>query len=131
MRLTATAIGGLFIVGSMQLPDVAGDCIDRRPPPSERNFVSPAVDSAIESIASNMTDSELACIFRNSLPNTLDTTVTFPGGTTCADADLPFVITGDITAMWLRDSMNQVSLPHQHACEVFAWFVFRFIDIQY
>ncbi len=87
-------------------------CSDGRPPPAQRNFVSPAVDQAIESIAGNISDPELACIFRNTLPNTLDTTVTFPGGFTCSsDDNLPFVITGDIDAMWLRDSMNQV-LPY-------------------
>lgn len=54
--------------------------------------------------------STLACVFSNALPNTLDTTVlqyaTEPNGTT-------FVITGDINAMWLRDSMNQV-LPYMN-----------------
>ena len=41
----------------------------------------------------------------NTLPNTLDTTVaSFDFGDT-------FIITGDINAMWLRDSCNQV-LPY-------------------
>ena len=86
-------------------------CHDGRPSVAQRNFVSKAVDEAIDAIASNMSDPDLACIFRNTLPNTLDTTVTFPGGAQSSDDSLPFVITGDITAMWLRDSMNQV-LPY-------------------
>jgi meiotically up-regulated gene 157 (Mug157) protein len=51
-------------------------------------------------------DSELACLLRNTLPNTLDTTVR-----SGASVDCTLVITGDITAMWLRDSTNQV-LPY-------------------
>ena len=89
----------------------AADCPDGRPPARQRNFVSTAIDSVVDSVAAKMSDPDLACIFRNTLPNTLDTTVTFPGGFTAAEAALPFVITGDITAMWLRDSTNQV-LPY-------------------
>jgi meiotically up-regulated gene 157 (Mug157) protein len=54
-----------------------------------------------------MSDPDLARLFRNCFPNTLDTTVGF------YDRDQPstFIITGDISAMWLRDSTNQV-LPY-------------------
>ena len=77
----------------------------KRPAPSARRFRSPAVDAAIESVAATIRDPELAWLFANCLPNTLDTTVT-PG----AFAGQPdtIVITGDITAMWLRDSSAQV-----------------------
>lgn len=48
---------------------------------------------------------ELAALFRNCFPNTLDTTTTLEeDGTT-------FILTGDIPAMWLRDSSAQV---HQY-----------------
>ena len=85
----------------------AGQCADRRPPAAERSFVSRAVDAYITKLSQNMTaDPQLACLFRNTLPNTLDTTVR-PG----AHQSFTFVITGDIDAMWLRDSTNQV-LPY-------------------
>ena len=87
----------------------ASSCVDRRPPPAQRKFRSPAVDAAIDRIALAMNDSELACLFSNTLPNTLDTTlVSF---TDTPEAPDSFVITGDIPAMWLRDATNQV-LPY-------------------
>jgi len=79
-------------------------CIDRRPPPIERAFVSPAVDALLVKLSGEMArDPELACLLRNALPNTLDTTVR-----TGQTHDGTFIITGDINAMWLRDSANQV-----------------------
>jgi len=76
-----------------------------RPNPSSRRFVSPAVDSAIDALAAKMKNHNLATIFSNALPNTLDTTVQVAGPSDT------FIITGDITAMWQRDSTNQV-LPY-------------------
>ena len=90
----------------------AGQCADRRPPAAERSFVSRAVDAYITKLSQNMTaDPQLACLFRNTLPNTLDTTVR-PG----AHQSFTFVITGDIRTPWLRDSTNQVLpyLPFAH-----------------
>lgn len=77
--------------------------VSKRPSPALRRFRSKAVDAAIESIAARMRDPELAWLFSNCLPNTLDTTVTFnPSGPDTV------VVTGDIPAMWLRDSSAQV-----------------------
>jgi meiotically up-regulated gene 157 (Mug157) protein len=78
----------------------------RRPPLAQRRFSSPAIETAIIEISSRIKDPELAWLFANCFPNTLDTTVdsgTDPGGKPDT-----FVITGDIDAMWLRDSTNQV-----------------------
>ena len=47
-----------------------------RPPPGQRRFVSPAVDAAIADLQRRIGDPELAWMFDNCLPNTLDTTVT-------------------------------------------------------
>jgi uncharacterized protein len=79
--------------------------MSKRPAPSARRFRSKAVDGAIESVSSRMRDPELAWLFSNCLPNTLDTTVTF---TTTANGPDTVVVTGDIPAMWLRDSSAQV-----------------------
>ena len=79
--------------------------VSKRPAPSARRFRSKAVDAAIESISARMRDPELAWLFSNCLPNTLDTTVTFTNGPSGPDT---IVVTGDIPAMWLRDSSAQV-----------------------
>ncbi|MEO6911701.1 MAG: glycoside hydrolase family 125 protein, partial [Edaphobacter sp.] len=77
----------------------------RRPIPSKRNFVSPAIEAAIVRTKKRIADPQLAAIFENCFPNTLDTTV-FP--TTLNGKPDTFVVTGDIDAMWLRDSSAQV-----------------------
>ena len=77
----------------------------RRPHPSDRKFRSEAVELYIESICRSLRDPELAALFENCFPNTLDTTVqpgAFEGNPDTA------VLTGDIAAMWLRDSSAQV-----------------------
>jgi meiotically up-regulated gene 157 (Mug157) protein len=78
----------------------------RRPPVAERRFTSPAVETTIERIRSQVRDPELAWLFGNCFPNTLDTTVT--RGKDARGREHTFVITGDIDAMWLRDSSAQV-----------------------
>ena len=89
----------------------------RRPPPEKRCFTSPVIEAAIGDISGHIKDPELAWLFANCFPNTLDTTVQFTpdDGTGRPDA---FVITGDIDAMWLRDSTNQVwpYLPFAKEC---------------
>jgi hypothetical protein len=79
--------------------------LTHRPPLAERRFISPAVEAAIRLVSQQIVDPELALIFSNCLPNTLDTTVYL--GTHNGKPDT-FVITGDIDAMWLRDSSAQV-----------------------
>ncbi|RZM05737.1 MAG: glycoside hydrolase family 125 protein, partial [Pedobacter sp.] len=54
----------------------------------------------------NVPNKELAWLFENCFPNTLDTTVTHKIINGRPDT---YVITGDIDAMWLRDSTAQVS----------------------
>lgn len=73
-----------------------------RPEASKRLFVSQAVEQQIAHIKQLLTNVRLAWMFENCFPNTLDTTVHFDG------KDDTFVYTGDIHAMWLRDSGAQV-----------------------
>jgi meiotically up-regulated gene 157 (Mug157) protein len=77
----------------------------RRPPVSERKFTSEAVEAKIAEVKKSIRDPELAWLFENCFPNTLDTTVRV--GKIDGQPDT-FVITGDIDAMWLRDSTAQV-----------------------
>jgi uncharacterized protein len=77
----------------------------RRPAPAARRFRSKAVDGAIDAVSAKLRDPELAWLFSNCLPNTLDTTVTFGSFEGKPDT---VVVTGDIPAMWLRDSSAQV-----------------------
>ena len=82
------------------------DFKSRRPEPAQRKFVSQAVEAKIIEVKRALADRELAWLFENCFPNTLDTTVTF--GTRNNRPDT-LVITGDINAMWLRDSSAQVA----------------------
>ena len=78
---------------------------NHRPKLSERKFTSAAVEEKIKSIKASIKDPELAWMFESCYPNTLDTTVNYSEANGKPDT---FVITGDIDAMWLRDSSAQV-----------------------
>ncbi|HEY8915581.1 MAG TPA: glycoside hydrolase family 125 protein, partial [Chitinophaga sp.] len=77
----------------------------QRPPLAQRKFTSQAVEKAIISIKKQIADPKLAWMFENCFPNTLDTTVNHK---TIDGRPDTFVLTGDIHAMWLRDSSAQV-----------------------
>lgn len=81
------------------------DFVSRRPEFSKRKFVSVSVENAIKKIKKSIADQELAWIFENCFPNTLDTTVSHYQK---KGKPYTYVITGDIDAMWLRDSSAQV-----------------------
>jgi meiotically up-regulated gene 157 (Mug157) protein len=72
---------------------------------SKRNFSSKAIEEAIVEFQINVKDKELTWLFNNCFPNTLDTTVKYTLKYGRPDT---YVITGDIDAMWLRDSSAQV-----------------------
>lgn len=78
---------------------------NRRPAPADRLFVSKAVEDEIARVKSLLTNRQLAWMFENCFPNTIDTTVHFRMLDGSPDT---FVYTGDIHAMWLRDSGAQV-----------------------
>lgn len=77
----------------------------KRPVESERLFRSDAVEKKIKEIKKQLKDNTyLAWMFESCYPNTIDTTVHYDE--TCGDT---FVYTGDIHAMWLRDSAGQLN----------------------
>jgi meiotically up-regulated gene 157 (Mug157) protein len=89
----------------------------KRPAPADRAFSSPVIEDLLARTASRIADPHLAWLFANCLPNTLDTTVTHSPDDGTARPDT-FIITGDIAALWLRDSTNQVwpYLPYARQC---------------
>ena len=76
-----------------------------RPKMKKRLFTSKAVEAEIVRVKKLLTNPKLAWMFENCFPNTLDTTVHFRMLDGKPDT---FVYTGDIHAMWLRDSGAQV-----------------------
>jgi uncharacterized protein len=103
MALISAGVGSLGSLSKFALGQAATG--SRRPAGADRKFRSDAVEAFIASIAKQIKDKELAALFANCFPNTLDTTVregTFEGKPDTV------VLTGDIAAMWLRDSSAQV-----------------------
>lgn len=79
--------------------------VSKRPKLGDRRYTSRAVEAEIARVSAKIADPELAWMFANCYPNTLDTTVFMGAVDGKPDA---FVITGDIDCMWLRDSSAQV-----------------------
>ena len=93
-------------VNHLTCPTDAVTLVSKRPKEADRLFKSDAVEKEIQLIVHQLTNKRLAWMFENCFPNTLDTTVHYgenPDGTPDT-----FVYTGDIAAMWLRDSGAQV-----------------------
>jgi len=80
--------------------------MNQRPELKYRKFISPSIDNFIEEVVEYVADKELGQLFENCFPNTLDTTINFKEENGNPST---FVITGDINAMWLRDSSAQVN----------------------
>jgi len=103
------ALGGLSIIpaGSVFSASLLQEkeFISNRPSRDKRTFVSEEVDKSILEIKASIADKEIGWMFENCYPNTLDTTVDYELIDGRPDT---FIITGDIDAMWLRDSTAQV-----------------------
>jgi uncharacterized protein len=105
IQQTGMLSAGLLLQQSGAFAFGANGFESKRPPLANRNFTSDAVEAAIIRIKKQIADPELAWLFENCFPNTLDTTVDFEIINGKPDT---YVITGDIDAMWLRDSTAQV-----------------------
>ncbi len=106
IKTSGLAVAGLSLSG-FKLPVIVQDdnFISKRPTLNQRKFVSEAVENKINEVKKDISNRKLAWMFENCYPNTLDTTVKFEIVDGKSDT---FVITGDINAMWLRDSSAQV-----------------------
>ena len=100
-----TGLLGAGVLASKMSFASAPDFPVDRVPLSKRHFNSVAVEQAIKTFQTNVADKELGWLFENCFPNTLDTTVTYSLKNGKPDT---YVITGDIDAMWMRDSSAQV-----------------------
>lgn len=95
------ALGALALSGAAAMPLA-------RPPAKDRTFASSSIDNLIHELYPMFNNEDIAALFYNCFPNTLDTTVRyFTPAADLAETD-SFIITGDIEALWLRDSANQV-----------------------
>ncbi|HKT29595.1 glycoside hydrolase family 125 protein [Dyella sp.] len=103
--ISTTAAAGMAGITLPVMASAASHYTSKRPPVAKRKFVSQAVEQQLASVKASITDPKLAWMFENCYPNTLDTTVEL--GTLDGKPDT-FVITGDIDAMWMRDSSAQV-----------------------
>jgi meiotically up-regulated gene 157 (Mug157) protein len=124
LRLCVAALAALFISSiSADCPDYADYSKKSHPPLSTgkyklayqrpelacRTFNSSIVEDTITSLESVIKDPDLYRLFQNSFSNSLDTAVKWRGfAANNSEEELTFLITGDINAMWLRDSANQM-----------------------
>jgi hypothetical protein len=104
--LISTALMGSVLALPRHLrAEMQAERVTLRPAPEQRTVSSPAVEGTLQRVKSKVADARLAWLFENCYPNTLDTAVTL------ADLDGKpdtFVVTGDIPALWMRDSAAQV-----------------------
>lgn len=105
LGFVAAAASPAWVMGQTKISSNGMTYVSKRPALAQRNFSSKSVDQTITRIKSKIKDTKLAWMFENCYPNTLDTTVKFSTRNGKPDT---FVITGDIDAMWLRDSSAQV-----------------------
>src|SRR4051812_22586773 len=103
IRSASLLTSSLLLRSASQAADAGFPTV--RTPEAKRKFKSAAVERAIGRVKASAGNQEIAWMFENCFPNTLDTTVDFQVLDGRPDT---YVITGDIDAMWLRDSSAQV-----------------------
>jgi len=105
IQSTGMLAAGALLSGNKLFAQKFTEFESKRPPLADRKFTSDAVEAMIKKIKAGLPNKELGWLFENCFPNTLDTTVDF---SMVNDKRDTYVITGDIDAMWLRDSSAQV-----------------------
>lgn len=105
IKTSGLALAGIGLGANNAFSFIPTVYTSKRPELAKRHFTSPAVEAKIKEVTSKLKDQKLAWLFENCFPNTLDTTVYHK---TIDGKPDTFVITGDIDAMWLRDSSAQV-----------------------
>ena len=111
LKHSSVVVGGLVLnpmpifTSNLLGAEIKNKFISKRPSVNQRTFVSKQVELTIQNIRSFIKDEELGWMFENCYPNTLDTTVDYEVIDGKPDS---FIVTGDIDAMWLRDSTAQV-----------------------
>ncbi|MEN6306809.1 MAG: glycoside hydrolase family 125 protein [Anaerohalosphaeraceae bacterium] len=105
LKVASATTVGLTMGQPLMAAQPAEGFVSKRPEAGKRTFVSTGVDNKIAELKALIKDPEVAWLFENCYPNTLDTTVDYEVIDGKPDT---FVITGDIDAMWLRDSTCQV-----------------------
>ncbi|POW14904.1 hypothetical protein PSTT_02508 [Puccinia striiformis] len=81
---------------------------NRRPSPLCRTFNSTSLELLISTFNGRFKDERLARLFENSISQTLDNTIRW--FSTDKNITETYIISGDITSEWLRDSTNQVNV---------------------
>ncbi|MGI6313644.1 MAG: glycoside hydrolase family 125 protein [Candidatus Cryptobacteroides sp.] len=106
------SLAAAFLLPFAVYAQSSGERKSLRPEVRDRLFISTAVENKIEEVSAKISDPKLRWMFQNCFPNTLDTTVHYSDST---GTPRTFVYTGDIHAMWLRDSGAQV-FPYVSLC---------------
>ena len=106
LQNSALLSAGLFTKSTVPNFFSLNEYSSKRPILSKRKFTSEALEKYIVQQKAGIKDPVIAWLFENCYPNTLDTTVEFEMINNKPDT---YVITGDIDAMWLRDSTAQIT----------------------
>ena len=111
--VVGTAAAGAVGAGAVGSDAAGADFPVVRVAEARRKFKSQTIEKLIRDVRTGVGNKEIGWLFENCFPNTLDTTVDF--GMMNGKPDT-YVITGDIDAMWLRDSSAQV-WPYISLCK--------------
>ena len=78
LKSSGITIAGISMLGLKNFKYAVQDNYKiMRPQPEVRNFISEAVEHKIAEVKKNIKDKEIAWLFENCYPNTLDTTVKY------------------------------------------------------